>query len=96
MRTSAISLSGTCLPLGRVDREVLHVGHAVAGAGNAPHLHVVGLAADEDVADLLAGQPHGGLAADVAGRDPVPTRLVDVDLDLDLWDLLDLLDAARR
>ena len=56
-------------------------------AGVAPDLHVVGRAAAEDVADLLAGQHGGRRAPDVAGFEPVPLRRVEVDRDLDLRDV---------
>ena len=47
------------------------VGHAVARRRDAPDVHVVGLAAVEDVADLLAGEQRRRLAADVARLEAV-------------------------
>ena len=82
-RTSATCSSRTRSPARRVDRELLHVGHAVARRRDAPHVHVVGLAAVEDVADLLAGEQGRGLPADVARLQAVPPRRREVQLDLD-------------
>ena len=56
-------------------------------------MYVVGLAAREDVADLLAREVDRRLAADVPRGDPIATGRLDIDLDLDLRNLLDLLDA---
>ena len=68
----------------RVDRQVLDVGQAVARLPGAPHVHVVGLSAVEDVADLLAGDQRRRRPADVAGLQPVALRRLEVDRDLDL------------
>src|SRR5262249_7074115 len=68
----------------RVDRQRADARHAVPALRGAPHDHVVGPAAPEDVAHLLAGDQGGRGAADVAGFQPVPRGLRQIDLHLDL------------
>ena len=101
--TRATSARRTRLAGGRVDPQVLDLGHAVAGLRGAPDHNVVGLAVAEDVADLLAGDQGGGRSPDVAGFEAVPRRLGEVDLHLQLRDVgrdvdvlvLDTLDAGQ-
>ena len=51
-------------------------------------MHVVRLAADEDVADLLARQQRRGLPPDVARLEAVTLRRGEVELDLDVRQVL--------
>ena len=54
------------LPGRRVDQHLADRVHAVAGFRRRPHLHVVGAAAEEDVADLLSGHEGRGGTPDIA------------------------------
>ena len=78
MLTSATSCRLHHAAVGRVDRKLLDRGEAVARLGRAPHLHVVGLAVPEDVADLLAGHEGGRRPPDVARLEPVALGLVEL------------------
>ena len=85
------------LPGGRVDRQVLDGGHAVAGGRGAPHDDVVGLARPEDVADLLAGHEGRGRPTDVARFQPVALGLgKDLDRHLDLRHVRSEVDVGVR
>ena len=64
--------------------------------GSAPDVHVVGPAAAEDVADLLALDHGRSGPAHVARLEAVALGLREVDLDLDLGDALLELDDGRR
>ena len=70
-----------------VEHQLFDVRDVVAGLGGAPHLHVVGLAVPEDVADLLAGHQGGRGPPDVARLQAVALRGGKVDLHLHLGDL---------
>src|SRR5262249_29832917 len=54
------------LPGRRVDQHLPDRVDAVAGFRRGPHLHVVGAAAEEDVADLLSGHEGRGGTPDIA------------------------------
>src|SRR5215212_7417582 len=73
------------LAIWRVDGELVQAAHAVAGLRRAPDVHIVCLAALEDVADLLACDQSGSLPAHVARLDAVALRSGEVNLDLRLW-----------
>src|SRR5829696_7413776 len=51
-----------------INGKLAYLAHAVAGLGRAPHVHVVGLAAPEDIADFFARDQRGRLPAHVARR----------------------------
>ena len=70
-RTSATSSSRTWPPSACRSAGSRIVGQAVARLGRAPHVHVVGLAVAEDVADLLAGHQRRRGPPDVAGLEAV-------------------------
>src|SRR5215212_7377969 len=74
-------LQRNLLAPGRVDREFAYLADAVAGLGRAPDVHVVGLAAPEDVADFLACDQCGRLPAHVARRYAVVLRFREIHLD---------------
>ena len=71
----------------------MDVVEALARFRHAPDLDVVRLAVAEDVADLLPRDQRGRGAADVTRLEPVLLRLLQVDLDRDLWHLRELLDV---
>ena len=77
--------------VGRIHQQVLDVGQVLPRLGNAPDMDVVGLAAIEDVADLLALDQSGGRSAHATGADAVPLCCSEIHLDLDLRDALQLL-----
>ena len=84
IRTSATSSQLHVPPVGRVDLHLADVAQAVARCRRAAHVHVVGLAVPEDVADLFAREHGRRRPAHVAGFESVPLGLGEVDLDLDL------------
>ena len=69
---------------------------AVPRRGDAPDVHVVRLAAAEDVADLLARQQRRGLPADVARLEAVAPCRRQVQLHLDVRELLREVRMRRR
>ncbi len=73
-------------PRRRIDRERADVGQAVPRLGLAPHVHVVGLAVREDVADLLARHPGGRGAAYVSWLHAELLGLGEIHLHVDLRD----------
>ena len=73
---------------GRVDEQVLQIGHASQLLGRGPQLHVVGLAGLEEVAGLLARHQPGGRPPDVARLEAVPPGRLEVDLHPDLGDVV--------
>src|SRR5215207_4384765 len=69
----------------RVDRKLAYAGRVVASLWGAPNVHVICLAALEDVADFLAGDQCGRLPAHISWLDAVVVRSGQVHLDLQLW-----------
>jgi hypothetical protein len=69
-------------PARGVDQQVAHAGDALPRLGHPLHHHVEDLLVLEDAADVDALQQRGLSAADVAGLDPVPAGLGQIDLDL--------------
>lgn len=67
-----------------VEQQVLDVGHTVAHLGNAPHLHVVGLAAAEDVADFQTGDDGPRRAAGITRLEPILLGPLQIHFHLDL------------
>ncbi len=73
--------------VGRVDQQVANAAQAVARLRRAPHVHVVGLAVPEDVADFFARQQGRRRPAHVAGFEAIALGRREIHLDLHLGHL---------
>ena len=71
-----------------VDRQLANRRQTGARFGDAPHIHVVCPVGNVNVAGLFEGHQGGRRPPDVAGLEAMRERLVEIDLDVDLRDVL--------
>ncbi len=67
---------------GGVDQQILNVRQAVTRFRDAPHIHIIGLAVEEDIANLFALQQEGCRTADIARFQAILLGLCQIHLNL--------------
>src|SRR3972149_2733277 len=70
---------------GCIDQKVLDIVQAVTRLGRTPHVHIVGLPTDEQVADFFSLYQEGRRPADITWLEPILLRLDQIYLNIYLW-----------